>query len=252
MSSADNSIPVTDETTAAKPLSRLEYLVQALQQHFPEQLIACTVAVGEVTLEIAPENLLLVCQTLRDGQDFKFDTLIDICGVDYANYGVSDWETTSATWAGFERGVESASQRTASTWQNSAETAGQNLRFAVVYHLLSVALNQRVRVKVFPIGEYPQVDSVISIWQSANWYEREAFDLFGVIFKNHPDLRRILTDYGFIGHPMRKDFPLVGNVEVRYDAEAQRVIYQPVTIENRVLVPRVIRPENTKVESTNG
>ena len=168
--------------------------------------------VNELTLVIARADMLEVMRLLRDDYNLLFEQLIDVCGVDYQGYGDGAW---------------------------------QGKRFAAVYHLLSVNKNQRLRVRVFAENdEFPVVDSVIGIWPSANWFEREAFDLFGIIFEGHPDLRRILTDYGFVGHPFRKDFPLIGNVEVRYDAEKGRVVYQPVSIEPRVLVPRVIRDDS--------
>lgn len=167
---------------------------------------------GELTLTVAPENLETVCRTLRDHPKLKFEQLIDLCGLDFQDYGEDKW-------------------------------AGR--RFAVSYHLLSVTNNQRLRLKVFAADdEFPILPSIIGIWPAANWYEREAFDLFGILFEGHPDLRRILTDYGFIGHPFRKDFPLSGTVEMRYDPEQKRVVYQPVSIEERELVPRVIREEN--------
>ncbi|MBV6423381.1 MAG: NADH-quinone oxidoreductase chain 5 [Steroidobacteraceae bacterium] len=187
---------------------------------------------GELTLEVAPADLLSVAKTLRDAPGLQFDTLIDICGVDYLNYGRDEWQTNSATRSGFSRGVD----------RNALRAQEEKGRYAVVYHLLSVALNHRVRVRVHcTSNDDPMIDSVTGIWPAANWFEREAFDLFGVLFGGHPDLRRILTDYGFIGHPFRKDFPLIGNVEVRYDEAKQRVVYEPVTIEPRTLVPRVIR-----------
>ena len=170
------------------------------------------VRLGEVTIEVAAADYLAVAQTLHDAPGCRFEQLIDLCGVDYSEHGDGRWE-------------------------------GQ--RFCAVSHLLSVSLNQRVRLKVFaPDDDFPVVASVTGIWQSANWFEREAFDLFGIVFDGHEDLRRILTDYGFIGHPFRKDFPLIGHVEMRYDAEQKRVIYQPVTIEPREITPRVIREDN--------
>jgi NADH-quinone oxidoreductase subunit C len=168
---------------------------------------------GDLTLVIEARELLRVCRILRDDQSFAFEQLIDVCGVDYLHYG----REGGREWTG--------------------------ARFAAVYHLLSLKHNRRVRLKVFLDGDMPMVDSVVSIWASANWYERETFDLFGIVFEGHPDLRRILTDYGFIGHPFRKDFPMEGHVEMRYDPDKQRVIYEPVSIDARVLVPRTIREE---------
>ena len=169
-------------------------------------------ALGELTLTVAPGDLLEVMTSLRDQPELRFEVLIDVCGVDYKTYGDGRWE---------------------------------GARFAAVYHLLSLANNRRLRVRAFAADdEFPVIDSVINIWPSANWFEREAFDLFGIVFAGHPDLRRILTDYGFIGHPFRKDFPISGNVEMRYDPDQKRVIYQPVTIEPREITPRIVREEN--------
>jgi NADH-quinone oxidoreductase subunit C len=166
----------------------------------------------EVTVHVTPENYLTVARTLRDAPGCQFEQLLDVCGVDYSNYGEGTWDGP---------------------------------RYAVVSHLLSISLNQRVRLTVFCADdELPVIDSINGIWNAANWFEREAFDLYGIVFEGHADLRRILTDYGFIGHPFRKDFPVSGYTEMRYDPERQRVIYQPVTIEPREITPRVIREEN--------
>jgi NADH-quinone oxidoreductase subunit C len=197
---------------------------------------------AEVTIEVASAALLEVARTLRDAPELKFETLIDVTVVDYSQFRLEQWATHSATDTGFSRGrIPPAPAEEHAPPPRPAAGA----RFAVVYHLLSISNNQRLRMRVkCENEEEPVVDSVVDIWASANWFEREAFDLFGVFFRNHPDLRRILTDYGFVGHPFRKDFPLSGNVEVRYDAERKRVVYQPVSIEPRVLVPRVIRDDN--------
>ncbi len=171
-------------------------------------------SLGELTLEVKPDQLISLCQFLRDDNDCHFEILIDLCGVDYLDY--------------------------------KKEAAGpeyEGPRFAVVYHLLSLEHNTRIRVRTFVDGDMPLVDSVVNIWNSANWYEREAFDLFGIVFDGHPDLRRLLTDYGFVGHPFRKDFPISGNVEMRYDERKHRVVYEPVSIEPRTLSKRVIREE---------
>ena len=198
---------------------------------------SCVLACGEVTVELPRERLLEVCRALRDEPEFGFNQLIDLCGVDYALHGHSEWTTDNATDTGFSRGVEWDFDRAP-----TSEAIEENpRRFAVVYHLLSTGRNHRLRLRAFVDEARLLVDSVIDIWPAANWYEREAFDLFGILFDGHPDLRRILTDYGFIGHPFRKDFPLSGNVEMRYDPEKQRVVYQPVSIEPRVLGPKVIR-----------
>lgn len=191
------------------------------------------VALDELTLDVSANKLLDLCKLLRDEPEFDFKLLLDVCGVDYLNYGISEWETTSATFTGFSRGVE-----------RFRELKENMPRFAVVYHLLSLKKNHRVRLKVFLPEDAPTIPSVLAIWPSANWYEREAFDLFGIMFTGHPDLRRLLTDYGFVGHPFRKDFPLIGKVEPRYDATTQRVVYEPVSIEPRILEPKVIRDDN--------
>ena len=200
---------------------------------------------GELGYHTAPADLLHVATALRDAEACKFEMLMDVCGVDYLDYGRDEWQTNSATGTGFSRGVDlTAASAAAGSDADSPEYQPKG-RFAVVYHLLSITHRQRLRLKVFCTDdEQPMVPSVIDIWASANWFEREAFDLYGILFTGHPDLRRILTDYGFIGHPFRKDFPLIGNVEVRYDPEKARVVYQPVTIEPRTLVPKVIRVDN--------
>jgi NADH-quinone oxidoreductase subunit C len=221
-----------------------DQLARSLQTRFEERILSCKVEVGEVTIEIGRDDLLEMCAALRDERDFAFEQLIDLCGVDYASYGQAEWETDEASSSGFSRGVDARTEGRlpASDRELSLETGVQPRRFAVVYHLLSVSRNQRLRIRVFaPDDELPLVNSVTAVWNSANWYEREGFDLYGIVFEGHPDLRRILTDYGFIGHPFRKDFPLSGNVEVIYDAQKRRVVYQPVTITPRVLVPKVIR-----------
>lgn len=192
-------------------------------------------AYDELTLVCSAEHLKALMLFLKTNQDCQFDTLIDLCAVDYLHYGHYDWETSSATEDGFCRGVENQSQPIVQL---------DTPRFAVVYHLLSTRLNQRCRVKVFISEEKLSVPTVIDVWKAANWFEREAYDLYGVLFEGHPDLRRLLTDYGFIGHPFRKDFPLSGRVEMRYDATLKRVIYEPVSIEPRILVPKVIREDN--------
>ncbi len=217
-------------------MANLAILSDQLQSKFAEKLLSITVAVNEITIEVAPKHLLEICVLLRDEAEFKFEQLMDVCGVDYSDYGISEWQTDRATSTGFERGVDYSHEL--------RKVVLNKPRFAVVYHLLSISLNHRLRIRTFAEGEPPIIPSVVDIWASANWFEREAFDLFGILFEGHPDLRRILTDYGFIGHPFRKDFPLIGNVEVRYDATLKRVIYEPVSIENRTLVPKVIRKDS--------
>lgn len=190
----------------------LESLSVCLKNALGDALEAAIERLGELTLVVKAQASSDAMRLLRDHPECRFEQLIDLCGLDYSGYGDGAWEGS---------------------------------RFAVAYHLLSVSLNQRVRVRVFcPDDDLPQVDSVVDIWPSANWYEREAFDLYGIVFEGHPDLRRILTDYGFIGHPFRKDFPLSGNVEMRYDPTQQRVIYQPVSIEPREITPRIVRDES--------
>ncbi|MBI5461027.1 MAG: NADH-quinone oxidoreductase subunit C [Gammaproteobacteria bacterium] len=227
-------------------MSKVEQLQEQIQEHVGERIQSCTTDLGEVTVEAASEQLLDVCLTLRKHRDFEFTILLDVCGVDYSEYGVAEWQTAAATGQGFSRGVDvqTAGHLRQRDENLSVEQPAASRRFAAVYHLLSISHNQRLRLRCFaPDDDLPVVPSVTGIWTSANWYEREAFDLYGIIFEGHPDLRRILTDYGFIGHPFRKDFPLSGNVEVRYDPEKQRVVYEPVSIEPRVLVPKVIRDE---------
>ncbi len=213
----------------------LEMFHDRLRQRFDDKLLSSALANDQVTLELESKNLIEVCSALRDEDAFQFSQLSDLCGLDYLTYGQSDWETQDTTSTGFSRGVSVDSIN---------ENQNMHARVCVVYHLLSVNHKRRLRVRCFIKEEPPRVTSVVSIWASANWFEREAFDLFGILFDGHPDLRRILTDYGFIGHPFRKDFPLEGNVEVRYDPDKGRVVYQPVTIKNRTLVPRVIRKDN--------
>ena len=216
-----------------------ETLNARIDARFGERVSRVPSTCGELTFELAADNLLEVATALRDEKDFGVDQLIDACGVDYLTYGDVEWKTNSATETGFSRGVERKP-----VILDDSDTFDPR-RFAVVYHLMSVRNNYRLRLRVFcGKSNPPIVPSVVSVWSSANWFEREAFDLFGILFEGHPDLRRIMTDYGFIGHPFRKDFPLTGNVEVAYDAEKGRVAYQPVTIEERTLVPRVIRDDN--------
>ncbi len=191
--------------------ARLQKLVEEIRQALGDSLVGLTERLGEVTIEVKAADYLAACQTLRDAPNLRFEQLIDLCGVDYADYGDGAW---------------------------------QGQRFAVVCHLLSVSLNHRLRLRVFAgDDDFPVLPTLVSLWPAANWFEREAFDLYGIMFDDHPDLRRLLTDYGFVGHPFRKDFPMIGNVEMRYDPEQQRVIYQPVSIELRNNVPRIIRDE---------
>ena len=285
----------------------LETLAEQISARFGERAARVPSRCGELTFEVAAEALVEVCTALRDDAEWGFEQLIDLCGVDYLQYGRTEWNTETATFRGFSRGVdrgtgralafergESALTRPSADLSRqtgrgesadadpaltrpaadlsrqtgrgesadadpaltrpaadlSEPTAGgqaedEERRFAVVYHLLSIRTNRRLRLRAWCApGEPPMIDSVIEIWKSADWFEREAFDLFGILFRGHPDLRRLLTDYGFLGHPFRKDFPLSGNVEVRYDPNKGRVVYEPVSIEPRTLVPRVIRDDN--------
>ena len=190
---------------------RLHKLSESLKSALGDKLLSLSEHVGEITIEVPAGDLQSIGHLLRDTQQLQFEQLIDLCGLDYSDYGNGTW---------------------------------QDKRFAVVYHLLSVSLNQRLRLKAFAADDdFPVLPSVVDVWPVANWFEREAFDMFGLMFEGHPDLRRILTDYGFVGHPFRKDFPMIGNVEMRYDPDQQRVVYQPVSIEERNNVPRVIRDE---------
>ena len=217
----------------------IETLAAQIDERFGERMTRMPSICGELTYEIDKHDLVEIATTLRNDGDFGFEMLVDVCGVDYLSYGSDEWTTSSATGTGFSRGVE----REPVILDEADEFEPK--RFAVVYHLLSVQHNFRLRLRTFTGADNPPiVSSVVDIWNGANWFEREVFDLFGILFDGHPDLRRILTDYGFIGHPFRKDFPLTGNVEVSYDADKGRVAYQPVSIEPRTLVPRVIRDDN--------
>jgi len=217
--------------------------VESLKERFGERARIVGEQTGIITLEVEPGAWLEVCRGLRDEEPFAFDQLTDLCGLDYLGYGQSEWETADATREGFGRGVAGFGPGRFD-WRGRPEAETVEQRFAVVVHLLSFRHNRRLRLRCFAPDEgMPIVPSLVEIWSSANWYEREAFDLFGIVFEGHPDLRRILTDYGFTGHPFRKDFPLIGNVAVRYDSEKKRVVYEPVEIEPRVGVPRVIRQD---------
>jgi NADH-quinone oxidoreductase subunit C len=211
----------------------VDKLAEQVEARFKDALVRVPSTVGELTYEVSAGRLLEVCKALRDEKAFRFEQLMDVCGVDFLGHGSDEWRTESATKTGFSRGVRRGQPQPGEHPER---------RYAAVYHLLSVSRNERLRLRAFCTGhEPPMVPSVNGIWASAAWFEREAFDLYGILFDGNPDLRRILTDYGFVGHPFRKDFPLSGNVEVRYDPDKKRVVYQPVSIEPRVLVPRVIR-----------
>jgi NADH-quinone oxidoreductase subunit C len=227
----------------------IENLAQSVSSRFGEALVRVASRTRELTFEVPSAALVETCRVLRDDPALRFEQLVDLCGVDYLDYGRDEWTTESATRRGFSRGV---APREPGATATATATTGER-RFAAVYHLLSVTHNVRLRLRAFcEAGEPPMLDSVVEIWRSADWFEREAFDLFGILFRGHPDLRRLLTDYGFIGHPFRKDFPLIGNVEVIYDPEKGRVVYQPVTVEPRTLVPRVIREDNRYAAELKG
>jgi NADH-quinone oxidoreductase subunit C len=213
-----------------------EALAQSIRARFGEDVELLHGPAGELTLVAAPESLLETSRALRDEPGLEFGMLVDLAGLDYLTYGMDEWKTQQATASGFSRGVMRGSPPV------SPDTPK---RFAVAYHLLSISLNHRLRLRCYaPPGDPPVLPTITGVWPAADWFEREAFDLFGILFAGHPDLRRLLTDYGFIGHPFRKDFPLSGQVEVRYDEERGRVVYEPVDIEPRTLVPRVIRDDH--------
>jgi NADH-quinone oxidoreductase subunit C len=219
-------------------------LAAAIESKLGSKIERLPTSTGELGYRVDAALLLEVGRTLRDAPELKFEMLMDVCGVDYQAYGQDEWQTDAATATGFSRGRVRDLQG-ADEEQIAAVGYRPAARFAAVYHLLSIGHNHRLRLKAFcPNDERPMLDSVYDVWNAADWFEREAFDLYGIVFKGHPDLRRLLTDYGFIGHPFRKDFPLIGNVEVRYDPAKGRVVYEPVSIEPRTLVPKVIRSDN--------
>jgi NADH-quinone oxidoreductase subunit C len=224
-------------------------LVDRLAARFGARALSCVQSGDHATVEVAPEHWLEVARALRDDPEFRFEQLIDLCGVDYLGYGQVEWDTENVSSEGFSRGVEGSGPGRFD-WNARPLIAVGGNRYAVVVHLLSVHHNRRLRLRARCSDDsLPLIASLVDVWPVANWFEREAFDLFGIVFEGHPDLRRILTDYGFVGHPFRKDFPLVGNVEVRYDAEKGRVVYEPVSIEPRVLVPRVIRDDSRQEQA---
>ena len=219
-------------------------LAERLKARFGDRALSVLAAHDETTLEVAAADWRDVILALRDEVEFRFEQLMDVCGVDYLSYGDDEWGTSDVTSEGFSRGVEGLGAGRFD-WDSRPLGRGPDRRFAAVAHLLSVHYNRRLRVRCFALdNSLPVVPSLVDLYPVANWFEREAFDLFGIIFEGHPDLRRILTDYGFVGHPFRKDFPMIGNVEVLYDAEKKRVVYQPVSIEPRVNVPRVVREDS--------
>ncbi len=224
---------------------KLSKHADALREFFAERIEDVTLAFNEITVTVAPDQLLSVCVALRDEADFTYQQMIDLCGVDYSQYGKGEWQTDEASSTGFSRGVSKASMGRMVFGDELEAVDDSAPRFASVVHLMSYTFNRRIRVKTFAENNgFPVVPSLTQIWSSADWYERESFDLYGIMYSNHPDLRRILTDYGFIGHPFRKDFPMVGHVEMRYDPQQKRVVYEPVSIDPRVLVPRVHREDH--------
>jgi NADH-quinone oxidoreductase subunit C len=231
--------------TQTTPVNGPAALAQQLEARLGPMLVRLDQAHGETTIEVLPENWLAVATLLRDEPEFGFGQLMDLCGVDYLSWGKDEWKTGDATFEGFSRGVEGKGPGRFG-WPDRPQGGHAARRFAVVAHLLSIRHNRRLRVRAFCHDDsLPSLPSLIGVWIGVDWFEREAFDLFGIAFEGHPDLRRILTDYGFVGHPFRKDFPLIGNVEVRYDPEKKRVVYEPVTsVEPRVLVPRTIRDDS--------
>jgi NADH-quinone oxidoreductase subunit C len=223
-------------------------LAESLAARFGDTLALSTVR-DETTAELSAADLIAVATALRDEPDFRFTELVDLCGIDYLGYSQTEWDTETISSTGFSRGVEGQAMGRFN-WAERPRGHDEPRRFASVVHLLSITHNRRLRLRVFCDDDtLPMVPSLTLIWPGVNWFEREAFDLFGIIFDGHPDLRRILTDYGFVGHPFRKDFPLIGNVEVRYDPEQKRVIYEPVSIEPRVLVPRTIRNDADLIQA---
>ncbi len=223
-----------------------QILADSLRTLFADKLLSVTVAFNEVTVELAADRLIEVAKELRDNEMFQFNQLVDLCGVDYSQFGQVEWETEDASRSGFGRGVEASGSTGRLQFGDDLEAVTpRGRRYAAVYHLLSYPHNRRLRLRVYAEDDgFPVIPTITDVWVSANWYEREAFDLFGILFDGHPDLRRILTDYGFVGHPFRKDFPMIGNVEMRYDPEKARVVYEPVSIEPRVLVPKVKRNDH--------
>ncbi|MFK8080047.1 MAG: NADH-quinone oxidoreductase subunit C [Granulosicoccus sp.] len=223
--------------------SRLDSMLETLNAAFPDNK-GIHGSLGLVVMDVAPADLLEVARRLHDDPAMSFRQMSDLCGVDYATYGKDEWNTDTENMASFSRAVSSASTGSLSFGNSMDLPSSDRPRFVVVYHLLSLDFNIRLRLRCAAEDDsMPVVPSICPIYAGANWYEREAFDLFGILFDGHPDLRRILTDYGFNGHPFRKDFPLIGNVEMRYDSVKERVVYEPVSIEPRVLVPRVIRED---------
>lgn len=236
--------------TEAGLSSRYESLANKISETLNDSVSLEASSSGELTYVVPSDQLIRVCEIFRDQSGLQFEVLVDVCGVDYQSYGIDEWATQDASGTGFSRGVNRGAGPDSPAYDTEPTSYRPPNRFAVVYHLLSISLNHRVRLKTFcPSDDSPIVDSVIDVWRAADWFEREAFDLYGILFRGHPDLRRLLTDYGFLGHPFRKDFPLSGHIEMRYDPEQGRVVYEPVSIEPRTLVPKVIRDDARYDES---
>lgn len=228
------------------PNSFSELLEEILAEY---DVVVASTAIGELTVQVPVAYWQTVARILRDDERLQFEQLIDLCGVDYLSYGNDEWETEQVTNAGFSRGVDALGPGRFD-WSQRPEVQDFPERFGITLHVLSIKNNRRLRLRTHPEGDVmPIAPSLVEIWSAANWFEREAFDLYGIVFEGHPDLRRLLTDYGFVGHPFRKDFPLIGNVTVRYDEDKQRVVYEPVEIEPRVTVPRVVRRDSRYLET---
>jgi len=228
--------------------SRNQALAQSLSDILGERIASMTEYRGQLTVEVSRDHWLDAAWLLRDEPELAFGQLTDLCGIDYLGYGDDEWETAEATGTGFSRAADSLGPGRFA-WEDRPEAGEIQNRFAVIVHLLSHKHNRRLRLRCYaPDNELPVLPSLVEVWNSVNWYEREAFDLFGIAFEGHPDLRRIMTDYGFIGHPFRKDFPLIGNVTVRYDEDKGRVVYVPTEIEPRVTVARVVRRDSRYID----
>ncbi|NBB92451.1 MAG: NADH-quinone oxidoreductase subunit C [Gammaproteobacteria bacterium] len=228
--------------------TRNQALAQSLVDKLGERIDSMIEHRGQLTVEIPRDHWLDAAFMLRDEPELAFEQLLDLCGIDYLGYGDDEWETAEATGQGYSRAADELGPGRFS-WEERPEAGEIQNRFAAVVQLLSLKHNRRLSLRCYaPDNEFPVLPSLIEVWNSVNWYEREAFDLFGIVFDGHPDLRRLLTDYGFIGHPFRKDFPLIGNVTVRYDEDKGRVVYEPVEIEPRVTVARVVRRDSRYID----
>lgn len=228
---------------------KITQLADRLKEELGTHIDELNIDHGQICLDISSDNLIEAATLLRDHSKLQFQQMVDLCGIDYSQYNNTEWATDESSVTGFSRAVEPASHGHLIFGDDLPPTGPQKHRFATIYQLISYTLNHRVTLRVFSVNDdFPLVESIVPVWNSADWYERESFDLFGIHYSGHPDLRRILTDYGFVGHPFRKDFPLIGHVEMRYDEEQKRVIYEPVSIEPRVLVPRVHRDDHRYIQ----